>query len=214
MAFVKGLGAGVGRDAGLRARLEAEANEAGPAALHARLARADPARAAALHANDVRRVVRALEIVERTGMAASERRREWDSPDRVPTAIVGLARSEGDLAARIRARARRMLEGGALEEAAALRTAGSAPSKEVLQALGVRDLWACLDGRLTRDEAAERLARATLRFAKRQRTFLRKFAVTWVEADEAEPAASVADRVVAALAAAGVQAGTVRGTSS
>ena len=207
MAFVKGLGAGVGRDPSLRARLEAEVAEAGPAALHARLAAADPARAAALHAHDVRRVVRALEIALGTGEPASARRREWTAPDRRPTAIVGLARAPEDLERRIRARARRMLEGGALEEAAALRAAGTAPSKEVLQALGVRDLWACLDGRLSREETAERMSRATLRFAKRQRTFLKKFAVTWVDAGEDEPAPAVAERALAAFAAAGVAFG-------
>src|SRR5262245_50858137 len=79
-AWTKGLGPKVARDAALRARLEAEADAHGTETLHARLANADPARAAEVHRRDRRRIVRALEIVESTGVKASDLRREWDAP--------------------------------------------------------------------------------------------------------------------------------------
>jgi tRNA dimethylallyltransferase len=202
LAWTKGLGARVPRNAALRARLEAEADEAGTASLHARLAAADPVRAAEVHANDRRRLVRALEIVEATGGPASALRREWDAPDRVATAVVVLRRSRDDLARRIRARVEAMAAGGVVEEARRLAASGTALSPEAGQAIGLQDLLAHVEGRLSLADWVDRTERATRAFARRQETFFKRFAgATWLDLGADATAESVADAAWRALPA-------------
>jgi tRNA dimethylallyltransferase len=202
-AWSKGIAPGAGRDPAVRDRLQVLAREGGSAALHDLLRRLDPARAAAIHENDERRLVRALEIVETTGRPASELRREWDAPDRVPTAIVGLARSPEDLAARIDRRVSAMARAGLVDEVRRL-LAGPVPvSKEFAQALGFADVRAHLAGRLGLKDCLERIARATRRFSKKQATFFRRFDVAWLDVPGDEPPETTAVRVRDAFTRAG-----------
>lgn len=200
-AFAKGIGPRFGRDEALRARLEALAAEQGPQALWDLLAAQDPARAKELHRNDLRRLVRALEIVAASGRPASELRQEWDAPDRRPLAIVGLRRGAADLDARIRARAAGMLAEGVADEVARLAASVPPASRELRQALGLADVEAHLAGRLSRDACVDRLALATRQFAKRQATFFAQFeAACWLDVEPGEPPTVTAARVVAAIA--------------
>ncbi len=196
-AFAKGIGPRVGRDDALRARLEALAAARGPQALWDLLEAQDPVRARELHRNDLRRLVRALEIVAATGRPASDLRREWDAPDRRPLAIVGLRRGPADLEARLRARAAGMLAEGVAEEVARLAAAVPGASRELRQALGLSDVEAHLAGRLSRTACIDRLTLATRQFAKRQATFFAQFdATTWLDVGPAEADDAVAARVV------------------
>jgi tRNA dimethylallyltransferase len=203
LSFTKGLARASGRDEAVRARLDALAREGGTRALHDLLSRVDPARAAQVHENDARRLVRALEIVEATGRPASELRSEWTAPDRVPTAVAGLRRAPDDLAARIERRVAEMARAGAVEEVRRLRAAPVPPSRELAQAIGWKELCAHLEGRLSLDEALTRIAIATRRFARKQATFFRRFDVAWVDVPAGEPAEETAFRVREALAARG-----------
>jgi tRNA dimethylallyltransferase len=163
-----------GRDEALRAQLEALADLHGNAALHAELAKVDPASAAQLHAADRVRVIRALEITQLTGQPASVwREAHAFEHDRYPYSLWVLDPPREALYARINARARAMFDGGLLEETASLVKRGfrdAAPMK----AVGYAQALDCLEGRLTREAAIEETAKATRHYAKRQWTWFKK----------------------------------------
>lgn len=197
--WLKGMGPSAARDEALRAQLAAESALAGPAALHARLAALDPARAAQLHPHDERRIVRALEIIASTGQPASASRAQWDAPDRVRARVVGLRRTPEDLDQRIEARTAQMLAQGVLEEARAFLACD--PSPEASKALGLDLLREVLDGTRPLAGVHPELARLTRRFARRQMTFFRGFdAIEWLDIAAGEDATATAARVLDLLA--------------
>lgn len=199
--LLRGLFEGPPSDPELRARVEGRVAREGAATLHAELAGADPAAAARIHAHDTKRLVRALEVLEQTGRPLSEWQREWggEPAERERRArLVGLELAPERLDERIRARTRAMLERGWREEALALRAAGRL-GPGAAQALGYDVVLAWADGELGREEAEERIARATRRFARRQRTWWRKFDVRWLPAPEEGRVAERAQDVLAAL---------------
>jgi tRNA dimethylallyltransferase len=177
-AVCEGLLADAGADTALRDALEREhaaARTVGdPQRLHRRLQERDPEAAAAIHPNDLRRVIRALEIAERSGVTASERRRAHRFGDR-PYATLHLAIDPGRdaLAARIDRRCRQMIEGGLLQEVRELRERGFGPELRSMQAIGYRHLGPVAEGRDTLANAQAAMQRDTRRFARRQRTWLR-----------------------------------------
>jgi tRNA dimethylallyltransferase len=204
-ALVHGVFDGPPVDADVRARLEARAEAEGSPALHAELSGVDAASADRIHPNDRKRVVRALEVWEQTGRPLSDWQTEWgwtgeERPGR-PRRLIGLRRPEADLDARIGARTRAMLDAGWVEEARRIRD-GSGFGPTAIQALGYREALAVADGQLTRDEAEERIAQRTRRFARKQGTWLRRFPeIEWVDAKA--PSALLVQSVRAALAGAG-----------
>jgi len=184
-ALLRGLFEGPPVDRALRARLEKEREEQGAGEFHRRLAVADPKAGSRLHPNDGRRVVRALEVLEQTGRTLSDWQAEWDgepSARQAAARVVGLSVDPDLLERRIRARTRAMLDGGWREEALAVRDGpGFGPS--AVAALGYSDVLAWDEGRMTRAEAEEHIAIRTRQFARRQRTWYRKFDIHWIPAD-------------------------------
>jgi tRNA dimethylallyltransferase len=184
-ALAQGLFGGPSADLALRARLVARARVAGSPALHAELARVDPAAAARIHPNDEKRVVRGLEVFEQTGRPLSDWQREWGrdggAPARAPLRLVGLSLPAGELERRIRARVRAMLDGGWVEEARAIRdTAGFGPTAS--QALGYREVLELAAGGMDRAACEERVVQLTRRFVRRQGTWFRSFpAIRWLD---------------------------------
>lgn len=161
-------------DAGLRAKLEAQAREEGAPALHARLREVDPETAARLPASDVLRVVRALELFEQTGEPASvHRARHAFAPDRYAYELAVLEPPRDALYERINQRAREMFEGGLLEEVKSLlaRGYGEAPAMGSVGYVQARDV---VEGRCTLEEGIAAAAQATRHYAKRQLTWFRK----------------------------------------
>ena len=165
-------------DEELRRRLTDEAGRLGPAALHTRLAEVDAATAARLHPNDLKRVVRALEVWELTGTPISAWQRQWDSrggstsaPD--PSCVI-LDVPRDELHRRINARVRDMIGAGWVEEVRRLRGLPRPLSREAAQAVGYTELGEYLDGKLTLAEAVERIRARTRQFAKHQLTWFRK----------------------------------------
>jgi tRNA dimethylallyltransferase len=199
--LLQGLFEGPAADLELRARLAAELEREGPEAAHARLAAVDPASAARIHPRDRRRVLRALEVREATGRALSVWQREWgwhgEAASARPARIAGLEVAPPELAGRIARRTRAMLDAGWPEEVAAIRAAGGfGPTAG--QALGYREVGALLDGELSREECEERIALRTRQFARRQRTWYRKFpSIRWLAG-----AAPADERIVGELCAA------------
>ena len=170
-----------GTDPAVRARLEAELAEAGPAALHARLAAVDPAAAAAVLPSNGRRVVRALEVVEITGgpfrATLPEPRRHY------PAVVVGLDREPAELDERVAVRVDRMWAAGLVAEVEALAADGLREGPTASRALGYAQVLAQLDGTLTPAEARERTVSATRRFVRRQRSWFRRDpTTTWLDA--------------------------------
>ncbi len=179
-------------DAGFRTAMEELARREGPEALHERLRAADPEAAARIHANNVKRVVRALEYHERTGEKISEHN---ETQRRNPAAYrfryFVLTDDRARLYARIDRRVDEMMEDGLLEEVRALQKRGLRADAVSMQGLGYKELLAFLDGAYDLERAVYLIKRNTRHFAKRQLTwFKREKDVIWVDrsrfADEEE----------------------------
>lgn len=162
-----------GTDATVRARLEQELASAGPQALHHRLARVDPAAAAAILPSNGRRLVRALEVVEITGRPfRAALPGHTYAFDRVVQLGIDVPREVLD--ARIEQRVRRMWDAGFVDEVRRLERAGLAAGRTASRALGYRQVLASLAGESTEEEAfAETVAR-TRRFSRRQDAWFRR----------------------------------------
>ena len=166
-----------GTDPAVRARLEAELGRDGAAALHRRLVALDPAAAQRMDPANGRRVVRALEVVELTG-AMPGRMTSYDA--HYDTCWLGVDRP--DLDARIDLRVERMWEQGLVEEVRRLEAEGLRDGVTASRALGYAQVLAMLDGELDDAGAREATARATRRFARRQRSWFRRDPrVAWLD---------------------------------
>jgi tRNA dimethylallyltransferase len=158
---------------GTRARLASLYDAEGADAAHALLAERDPQAAAAVHPNDRRRVVRALELAEAGFSLAPADDRLWGEERRLPTVLVGLEVDPGAVAARIGRRTQAMFDAGVEDE---VRTALEQHdfSHTAQRIHGLQDVTALLAGEIDRDEAIRRLDTRTRQYAKRQRTWMRK----------------------------------------
>jgi tRNA dimethylallyltransferase len=164
---------------GARERWERFYDEAGAPAAHARLGEVDPAAAARIHANDRRRVVRALELAEAGRSLVPERERLFGGGWRHPTLVVGLDVPKPELDRRIAERTRRMFEAGVEDE---VREALAArPSTTARTIIGLDEV-----ATLPRPEAIEALITRTRRYAAYQRKWLRRLeGLVMVAADRA-----------------------------
>jgi tRNA dimethylallyltransferase len=169
-----------GTDPAVRARLEAELADSGPAALHTRLERVDPEAGARILASNGRRIVRALEVVEVTGRPFSA-----SLPTYAPTHVVqiGLELPRPLLAARIERRVDRMWQHGLVEEVRRLERDGLREGPTASRALGYAQVLRHLAGDYDQRAARDDTVRATRRFARRQQTWFRRDPrVTWLDA--------------------------------
>jgi tRNA dimethylallyltransferase len=177
-AFLEGLLAAGPADPELRERLEHEDRraraEGRPQHLHERLREVDPEAAARIHANDARRIIRALEIAQHTGQPSARLRAVQRGADR-PYRALQLALDPGKetLDRRIDAACTRMLEAGLLREVRGLCERGYGPELPPMQAIGYRHLLPVVQGADTLRNALAAMQRDTRRFARRQRTWLR-----------------------------------------
>jgi tRNA dimethylallyltransferase len=172
-----------GTDPQVRARLEAEAESAGPRALHAALAAADPAAAERIGPHNARRLVRALEVIELTGRPYSASLPTFTYA--VPALQIGLDCDRGVLDARVAARVERMWAAGLVDEVRQLTSAGSGLGRTAARAVGYAQVLDLLAGRLADDEARAATVAATRRLARRQMGwFGRDPRVHWLDADD------------------------------
>jgi tRNA dimethylallyltransferase len=153
----------------VRKRLEIEARHRGPGPMHERLAALDPRAAARIDARNVRRTVRALEVIEVTGRPFSEGY-AWSPDSRYELCVAGLSRARADLFARIEARVDRMLSAGLILEARELERHGLGGTAR--QALGYRQVLDAA-GSATIDDIRDAIVRATKKFARRQESWFR-----------------------------------------
>jgi len=168
-------------DSSLRAELEQTAIEKGELYLHQQLKEVDPKSAESIHPHNVRRVIRALEIYYTTGKPMSEHQSEQLSQELYHTAIVGLTMERSKLYERINQRVDLMISQGLIEEVKELRKRGIRNCQSV-QAIGYKEIYDYLDGKVTLDEAIEQLKKNSRRYAKRQFTWFRnKMNVQWFD---------------------------------
>jgi len=175
-AFQSGLAEMPQADPALRQRIDERAAAEGWPALHAELARIDPAAAARIQPRDRQRLQRAFEILELTGQPPSahwqQALRSGSRPGDLKLVLAPADRAA--LAARIEQRFSRMMELGFLEEVRRLHGRGDlGPELPSIRAVGYRQLWDHLEGRLDLAEALQRAVIATRQLAKRQLTWLR-----------------------------------------
>ena len=157
----------------LRRSLMLRAETSGADELLAEVAAADPEYAAKLHPNDVKRIVRALELMHTTGMTMTQQYIASRASSPYNTLYIGLdAEDRGFLYQRINSRVDVMLENGLEDEAREYLSYGYSGTSS--QAIGYKELKPFIDGEMSRDEAVERLKRSTRNYAKRQLTWFRR----------------------------------------
>ena len=167
-----------------RERYEAIARDEGALALHELLRGRDPKSAELIHPNNVRRVVRALEMLDEGVSYAAKheglraRRPHYDA------LLFGITMDRERLYQRIDARVDAMVEAGLVDEVRALAEGGLAETLTAMQAIGYKEVVAYLDGALTLDEAIDEVKRRSRRYAKRQLSWLRRDGrVRWLDYD-------------------------------
>jgi len=215
-ALLEGQFDGPAADADFRASLEGVSSEA----LHARLKPIDPEAAARISVNDRKRLIRGLEVYHLTGRPISNWQRQWaeqrDAPYRYAPLLIGLSWQADAINHRINRRVKAMFDPASVEPELAAATCihGESLPEEVArleeagwlgeqarQALGYKQVLAHLAGRMSRTEALEQTKIQTRRFAKQQRTWMRRFrGVHWIEMDQATAMGGL-DQAVNAVAA-------------
>ena len=172
-------------DTAYRSQLEGLAEKNGADWLHGELKKVDPEAAEQIHANNVKRVIRALEYYHQTGQKISDHNaeeRQRTSPYNYKYFV--LNRNREELYRRIDLRVDKMLEAGLLDEVKALKNMGYTRDMVAMKGLGYKEVLDYLSGEITLDEAVYRVKRDSRHFAKRQLTwFRRERDVTWVELD-------------------------------
>jgi len=170
-------------DPDIRAKLNLEADEIGGDAMHQRLTELDPAAALAIPKENVRRVVRALEVIEITGAPFTANLPRADSTKYPDAMQFGLAMERTTLNSRIDLRVAKMWERGFVDEVEGLIDQGILEGKTAQAAIGYAQIIRMKHGVLTQGEAIEDTARATRQYARRQETwFSRDRRITWLSA--------------------------------
>ena len=189
----------------IRDRYEALAARDGVEAVHAALAAVDPASAARLHPNDLRRVVRALEVYELTGTRFSEQKIPdgADSPWRF--VLFALDWPRETLYDRINARVDVMLEEGLLNEVKGLLDRGVPTGAQAMQGIGYKELIPVLTAGAALDEAVELIKRRSRNYAKRQLTWFRADKrIHWLSMPEGRTVGDAFDEMMDTIRAGGV----------
>lgn len=173
-------------DSVYREKLEALAKEKGAAYLHGQLAMVDPKSAEEIHANNIKRVIRALEFYHQTGQKISEhneRERQKESPYQFCYFVLNDRRE--CLYERIDQRVDQMIRNGLVQEVQTLKERGCTKQMVSMQGLGYKEIFSYLEGDCSLEEAVYIIKRDTRHFAKRQLTWFKKERdVIWVQKDE------------------------------
>ena len=185
-------------DPEVRARWEAELALVGEQALHRHLSTVDPTAATTIPAENGRRVVRALEVIELTGQPYAASMPELAYADPL-TVQIGLAIDRPTLDARIEQRVQQMFDAGFVAEVEALLARGLAQGRTASRAIGYREVAAYLAGELSLAQAQERTVIRTRQFARRQDAwFKRDHRIEWVPYDSGD-LLSVATAIIESL---------------
>lgn len=182
-SLTDGLIGGIEKNAAARKRLEDRAASEGPEALHDELKQIDPESAGNIHSNDLKRVIRALEVFETRGVPLSELRKTGNRQlvDQEPV-MLGLSMERPVLYDRINRRVDAMLKSGAIEETKKLLKMGYDASLKSMETFGYREIVDHLEGRLTLEQMTEVFKQHSRNYAKRQLTWFRKDTrINWID---------------------------------
>ena len=203
--YIKGLVDGIfngpAADWDIRRELEELADEKGNQHVHDILQKIDPVKAVELHPNNLRRIIRAIEVYRITGKPVSVLQEEYKLARKsFQFKIICIAREREDIYRRINERVETMFDKGLVDEVRSLLDNPRGLSKQAKQALGYKEVIQYLDGGLALDDAKEMVKQSTRRFAKRQMTWFRSFPdIQWLEADEHEGPGPISDEIITLL---------------
>ncbi|MBW8348965.1 tRNA (adenosine(37)-N6)-dimethylallyltransferase MiaA [Bacillus sp. IITD106] len=156
-----------------------------PLELHKKLESIDPESAQKIHPNNVRRVIRAIEIFEQTGKTMSELQSEQKKTILYNTALIGLTMDREKLYERINKRVDMMMEEGLLSEVEHFYKSGISRDAQSVKAIGYKEIYDYLDGKVSLDDAITHLKKNTRNYAKRQFTWFRnKMDIAWFDMTE------------------------------
>jgi|SRR5690554_277754 len=174
------------KDRKLRERLKKIVEEKGNEYLHKKLCRIDPELGKKLHPNDIRRIIRGIEVYKITGKPLTYfKRKQKEQPDRYRALKIGLNRKRNELYSRINQRVDQMIEHGLIEEVKGLLKKGYQTDKTAFQGLGYKEVIAYLEGDYSLDEAISLIKKRTRNYAKRQLTWFSKDKnIKWVNLSE------------------------------
>lgn len=168
-----------------RLKLEATAEEKGAEYLHDQLKALDPEAAEKIHFNNVRRVVRALEVNHITGKPMKDFSKDPQKTQDYETILVGLTRARMKLYGRINQRVDLMLEAGLIEEVEALKNQGLDDRFQSMQGIGYKEVLGFLSGKYEKDVMVSLLKQNTRRYAKRQLTWFKRYEeIHWLALDQ------------------------------
>ncbi|MGN8646913.1 tRNA (adenosine(37)-N6)-dimethylallyltransferase MiaA [Gracilibacillus sp. HCP3S3_G5_1] len=160
-------------------QIEAQIDREGIESVYQRLREVDPLQAEKIHPNNRRRLIRALEVYDRTGMTMTEYQQKQQAESRYDFRIIGLEMERSLLYERINKRVDQMIELGLIEEVRRLYHAGL-ENTQAMRGIGYKEILSYLKGEVSLEEATETLKRNSRRFAKRQYTwFKNKMPVNW-----------------------------------
>lgn len=172
-------------DEGYRKELEEFADKHGGEALHARLEAIDQEASARIHPNNIRRVIRALEVNHVSGQNMGDFSSDPVLTDRFIPVLIGLKRQRMKLYGRINKRVDLMLEQGLIDEVKNLKNLGLDDTFQSMQGIGYKEVLGYLEGRYDLDLMVSLLKQSTRRYAKRQMTWFRRYAqMNWIDLDE------------------------------
>ncbi len=201
-AIINGLFEGPAADWEYREHLKSLASERGLCYLHQMLTDIDPETATRLHYNDLKRVIRALEVYKITGRRISSFQTQFGhkNPD-YDCAIVAIDYDRDILYKRIEARVDRMIQRGLIDEVRTLLDNSAGLSKQASQALGYKEVIDFLQGKYTFEEVIDEIKQRTRRFAKRQMTWFRSFSdIHWIRASTQDTITHLSEKVLEYLA--------------
>lgn len=190
----------------LRKRLEKEAKEKGNKHIHDILKQIDPHAAAKIHENDLKRIIRAIEVYTHTGRPITfHQEMSRQAPPKYNFVIIGLNMDRQVLYDRIDKRVDKMLEKGLIDEVRELKRLGYGMNTIPMQGLGYKEMLSYLRGELTYEEAVNLLKRRTRRYAKRQLTWFRRIEnLMWVDVDKFKDDSEIIKKIKYLIAISGI----------
>ena len=192
-----GMFAGPSQDSQLRQELEELARTKGAEYLHNRLKSIDPIKAGQLHPNDLKRIIRAIEVHQLTGQPISSMQTHFKKAAlRCPVKIIGLEHNRAELYERINNRVDRMFKNGLVNEVKGLLKKYSALSLQAEQAVGYKEVIAHLSGKMALTETIDTVKKNSRHFARRQISWFHKFPdVKWITVAKTDTTETLAKKV-------------------
>jgi len=186
-SIINPLFAGPAKDSEYRKILEEEAKIQGNRYLHNKLSKIDPVSASKIKPNDLRRIIRALEVYKSTGKLIScLQKKDSNKNLKFKYHVIGLKRDRENIYKRINLRVDKMIENGLIEEVKMLREMGYKEDLNSMQGLGYKQINKYLNGIYSEEEAINLIKRETRHYAKRQMTWFKNkiINIQWIDLDE------------------------------